>query len=279
MAVSIFLLPSVIFAQTRWVSLSPNLTELIFDLGYGSNLVGRSTACDYPPEVTAIPVVGDFGRPNWELLLKWKPDCVFFTDLERPAMLRLLTNAKIRVERLPCENWDQLMTAAAAIGAVAGDRERGQRWCAGMKARRDDLARRVEEHYRGRAKPTVYVEIWPHPLTTAGSASFLHDLITLAGGENIGGALAGRYPHVSAEWVIRENPDVIILAYMLSAGENADALKRRIGWNGIKAVRDGAICTEIHPDLLLRPGPRCFDGAEQLAEWLMARYPQGLVDF
>ena len=266
-------LPWRLQAQTRWVSLSPNLTELIFALGFGSNLVGRSSACDYPPAAQMVPVVGDFGRPNWELLLRMKPDCVFFTDLERPAMLRLVRRAGTRIERLPCESWHEIMAAAATIAAVAGEPERGVLWGRAMAARREALMRRVADYYKDRPRPRVYVEIWHHPLTTAGSSSFLHDLVTLAGGVNIGGEFTDRYPHVGSEWVIRQNPDVIVLAYMLAAGENAKSLERRIGWDGIQAIRNGAICCEIRSDLLLRPGPRCLEGAEQLADWLMGRQP------
>jgi iron complex transport system substrate-binding protein len=262
-------------AESRWVSLSPSLTELICDLGYRSNLVGRSSACDYPPDVAAVPVVGDFGRPNWELLLRMRPDCVFATDLERPAMLRTLKKAGIQVKQLPCESWDQLLEAAKVIGSVAGESDRSDAWCAAMAAQREALARRVQMRNADRPKPRVYVEIWHHPLTTAGAKSFLHDVITLAGGENVAGVFQERYPHVSSEWVVRQDPDAIVLAYMLPVGESAGVMARRLGWDNVKAVRNGAVCGDIPPDLLLRPGPRCLEGAEKLADWL-ARQMQNM---
>ncbi len=261
-------------AQTkplRVVSLAPNLTELVFELGFGSNLVGRSSACDYPPEVRSLPVVGGFGRPNGEMLESLRPDLVLATDLEKPGLLDRLKEMGVRTLLLPCESWDQLMQAGIAISEAVDRRVVGEKFIRNMTARREDLEKRTSEFYSDKPRPRVYVEVWGDPLTTVGGESFLNDLIQLGGGTNIAAALRPQYVHASGEWIIGQNPDVILLAYMLPNASSAESVVKRPGWDKMRAVRQNAICASIQPDLLLRPGPRMLDGADRFAEWLMKR--------
>ena len=139
-----------------------------------------------------------------------------------------------------------------------------------MSLRRTMLEKRVADFYAGRIRPRVYVEVWSDPPTTVGTNTFLNDIVTLAGGRNIAANLRGRYIPISSEWVVEQNPQVIVLAHMPQAG-SVSSVGRRIGWSQIEAVQKGLICTNIPPDLLLRPGPRLIDGAEALANWLMNR--------
>ncbi len=256
-------------SSARVVSLSPSLTELVFALGFGDRLIGRSSACDYPPEAARAPVVGDFGRANLEVLESLKPDLVVATDLEKPGIAKRLDDMGIAAKVLPCEGWDQLMQAAREISASLGDPGAGDRWVQSMQERRSALEKRVGEHFATTPRPRVYIEVWGDPPTTAGGVSFLHDVVTLAGGVNVAASLAQKYPHVGSEWVVRANPDVILLAYMMGTASPGDVGKRP-GWGQIRAVQTGSICSSIPPDLLLRPGPRIIDGAEALAGWLTA---------
>lgn len=253
----------------RVVSLAPSLTELVFALGFGSNLVGRSSACDYPPEAAKVSVVGGFGQPNWEVLQGLKPDIVIATDLEKPGLLKRLEDMGAKTLILSCEGWGPMKDAAREIGRVLGDPAASDRWVDAMDARIEALREKVAGSWGERPRPRVYVEVWNEPITTAAGETFLDDLVRDAGGVNIAGALGGTYVHVSAEWVIREDPDVILLAYMLGGASSARNLVRRPGWQSIRAVRSGAVCDSIPPDLLLRPGPRMIEGAERLADWLV----------
>ena len=269
--------PQLFASEIRIVSLSPSLTELICDMGMADCLVGRSTACDYPESVKSVPVVGDFGRPNWERIIRINPDAVVATDLERPAMLKRLKSAGIHVLLLPCENWKALLDAARSISQAAGRSESGEDWISNMQARRDALQERVQTFYAGRPRLRVYAEVWGNPLTTPSGSTFISDLITLAGGINIAETLDGKYVHVSAEWVVRQDPDVILLAYMLGSADAAVVVKSRVGWSALRAVRNDAICSSVPPDHLLRPGPRMLDGAKAFAEWLMQKSGDGGV--
>jgi iron complex transport system substrate-binding protein len=259
----------VLGAETRLVSLSPSLTELVYALGFGDRLVGRSSACDFPPDAKAVPEVGGFGVPNLEALLRIKPTHVLVTDLENRGLLDRMKQHHIEPLFLPCESWDQLMQAATNIAAAAGQPDMGTAWVADMQARRKDVEQRVAEAMQGRDRPTVYVEVWSDPLTTAGASSFLNEMISMAGGTNIGAALDLSYANVNGEWVISRNPDAIVLAYMTAPGTAPlAAFASRPGWRTITAVKHNRICWEIPPELLTRPGPRMLDGVTALAGWL-----------
>lgn len=251
-------------------SLAPSLTEMVFDAGWGERLIARSDACDFPPEAAALPIAGSFGRPNLEWLLRAKPDLVISTDLERPGLADALRTAGIDYLNLPCESWTQMLWAVERLGEALGDPVRASNWVARAQARRDRLAERVQLYWADRTRPRVYVEVWGDPLTTPGRNSFLDDLVTLAGGLNLGAALDLPYAHVSAEWILATRPDVIALAYMIPRAEPSAAyLAKRPGWKNLPAIQRGAIITEIPSDWLLRPGPRWLQGAEALADALM----------
>ncbi|OQW94426.1 MAG: hypothetical protein BWK77_09300 [Verrucomicrobia bacterium A1] len=257
---------------SRVVSLSPNLTELVYALGLGDRLVGRSSACDFPAEAKTVPVVGDFGRPNWEALQALNPDLVIATSVEKPALLKRLESVGIRHLLLPCEGWGQLLDAARTVSQAVGAPDAGERWVRDMDARRDALEARTKAWLASRSRIRVYTEVWGDPITTVGGNSFLGDIVTLAGGENIATRFKMPYVHVSSEWVIGENPEVILRAYMLPGVSTLADVGKRPGWGAIRAVQTGAICTNIPPDWLLRPGPRLLDGAEAFADWLQARF-------
>lgn len=251
------------------VSLAPNLTELAWSLGVQSQLVARSSACDFPPGVKALPVAGDFGRPNLEAIERLRPAFLLFTDVENPAAIASLRQAGIECLKLSCEGWTNLLAAADALGRALGEPARASNWISAMTARREQIRTLAGETWRDRPRPRLYVEIWKEPMTTAGGSSFLDDLIELAGARNIARELPEKYPHVAPEWVARENPDAMLLLYMLGNGRDPVAdVRNRTGWGNLRAVRAGAICATIPPDLLLRSGPRCLDGAERLAAWL-----------
>jgi iron complex transport system substrate-binding protein len=115
----------------------------------------------------------------------------------------------------------------------------------------------------GAARPTVFVEVWHDPVTTAGKESFVADLIELAGGRNIGNEASTPYYTVSSEWVIARNPDVIIALYM-AGGTNVPPVAGRAGWSAVAAVKNGRVYGNLNNDLILRPGPRVMEGAHLL---------------
>ncbi len=256
----------------RVVSLAPSLTELLFALELGDHVVGRSSACDYPAAAADVPVVGGFGRPNPEVLYRLRPDVVVTTDLEKPGLRGQLERQGARVLVLPCEDWAGLRTAALQLGTVLDASAQAEQWVQQMETRitrlQEQAARRAADR-----QPKIYIEVWGNPIMTAGRDSYLTEVIEWVGGRNVAAAVAGRYPAISGEWVMREDPDVMVAAYMLAELPAAQSIRQRLGWSRLSAIRDDRLIDDIHPDLLLRPGPRLLDGAEALAAHLQRWWP------
>jgi iron complex transport system substrate-binding protein len=260
-------------AAMRIISLNPNITEILFELGLGDRIVGAADYSDYPPEARRIPRVGGLGNPNIETLLALQPTLVIATNLDAYDGIRRLQASGVRLLQVPVTRVAQLFTAIRRIGEATGTGDRADALVARLRAELEDVARTWHD-VPPAERPRVFLEIWKDPLGTAGGPSFLSDVIERAGGVNVAAALEQSYPIINPETVVAWNPDVIVLGYMTRKGA-AREVAGRIGWDRIAAVRSGRIVTDIHPDLLLRPGPRIVRGIRLLAERL---YPDADTD-
>jgi len=256
----------------RVVSLSPNTTEILFAIGAGGDVVGVTASCDYPPEARSVTRIGGYGCPNAEKILALRPDVVVGAGEGMGALpaVRLLVQRGIPVRLFEHESFGAILELTRRLGEATGRQENARRLVASLSARLaalDERTRNVPEAKR----PRVYVEVWNDPIMSIGSHSFITELVRRAGGASVTADLPGDYPRVAPELVVERDPQVILTGYMNDPAQAA-AVARRIGWGRVAAARDGRIITDIDPDLLLRPGPRLVDGAEQLFRRL---YPEG----
>ncbi len=262
-------------ASERVVSLAPSLTEIICALGAGEQLVGRTSACDYPPELlNSVPVIGGFGAPSLDLLLQIQPSLVLTMDLEDETLAKAIDQLGLRRERIRCATIDDIPSAIRRVGELL-QRQAAAETLAGniqvhLAALRQEARQRQAADQTG---PRVFIELWGSPLTTAGKNSFVSDLVYLAGGHNIGAEVTQKdYFTVSSEWVIARNPEVIVCLYMSGnqdapaeqafrgGGEDWARLQARTGWAGIAAVRQRRIYGGLDNNIILRPGPRILEG-------------------
>jgi iron complex transport system substrate-binding protein len=254
--------------KTRIVSLAPNVTEILFALGLGDNVVGATDQCNYPPAARAIPRVSGFGTPNVENLLALSPDVVISCGLEKPEMLAVLHQSGIRVVDVQSNgfiaSFTELFDAIRKVGDATGRPTEAVALVARMQANLDDVGAQVAKIDEAK-RPLVFVEIESSPLMTAGAGSFIDDMITRAGGRNVAHEIQSAYPRIDPEQVIAWNPEVILVAHSNTPGEAAKRLEEHIGWSDVAAVRQRRIIDDIDPDLLFRPGPRLADGVKELA--------------
>lgn len=249
----------------RVVSLAPSLTEMIVAIGAADSLVGRSSACDYPPGLLRhVPVVGGFGEPSLEALLALQPTLIVDVDLADKSLEHRLQKAGLRRERIPCSQLDDVPRALRRLGELLQRETEAEGLALTLERELDGLRLRAE-NISPSQRPLVFVELWPEPLMTLGNLSFISESIRLAGGLNLGDEEDAEYYYISHERVIERNPDVVLLLY--EAGDFAtDRIAKRIGWDSLNAVKKDRIHTDLDHDTIMRPGPRLRQGIEQLNE-------------
>ena len=244
-------------APSRVVSLSPSVTETIYQLGQGARLVGRSSACDYPEAAVKLPVAGGFGKPYLERLAALKPDYVVTTLLMEQSVRKTLEGLGVKVLVLPGKTLADYGTGVKALGDVLG--------CPEAAAKETERFERALSSFRAAAakvprdkRPKVYLEVWHRPPLTCGGQSFLNEMIECAGGVNIAAAEPRDYFTCSEEWVLKSDPDIVISPGMgISDGGR---IKERRGWSQVAAVRDNRVYTGLDQGKVLRLGPRTVEG-------------------
>jgi len=255
----------------RIISLAPSLTEILFAIGAGDCVVGRTDVCNYPPEAKAVPVIGSFGKPSIEALAAQKPTHVFNVDLEDKSLPNLFARLGWRSERIPCSRLADIPDAILAVSSHSGHTNAAIRLADEIRA---GIAARREAAIGAATPPSVLVVVWWEPLMTVGRPSFIADLVTLAGGRLITAGIERDYFTVSEEWVLRENPDVILSLGTENPGETLIRLRATTGWRALQAVKTGRVYDAFDQDIVCRPGPRILDAVDQIRAVLTVPPPQ-----
>ncbi len=245
----------------RLISLGPNMTEIIFALGRGSDLQGRTDWCNYPAETANIPSVGSLLEPNIETLAAMEPDLVLASTHFQKASLELMEKLNIPVLVLYGESSFNGVYSTISLAAEAlGVEQAGKNLIAEMQERVRTVTARVKD----KPEPSVYYAISYGDTGdyTAGGDTFINQLIGLAGGRNSAADLKGWA--YSIEMVMQNDPDIIICP---DTPGFAEGLKEAPGYKYLRAVKEGRVFT-IDPDLIDRQGPRLAEGLEALARIL-----------
>lgn len=247
----------------RIVSLAPSITETLFAVGAGKQIVGDTNYCDYPEEAKSIEKVGDTISPNIERLASLRPDLVLITtssQLEQFA--RRLESLNIPLYVSDPKSITGVIDSVVRIGKITGHEAEGKAVAARMRSRVEDVSRRV----RDLPKKRVFFIIGMEPLFTIGRDAFLTDMIERAGGISITRDIAQAWPQYSREAAIASKPEVII------ASGNTPAFERVTDtWVELFAATPAGQHGEIYRvngDLVQRPAPRIVDGLELLAKIL-----------
>jgi ABC-type Fe3+-hydroxamate transport system substrate-binding protein len=243
----------------RIVSLNPATTELLFALGAGELVVGRSVWDQWPVDARAVESVGPGLQPNVEAVLARRPDLVvLYASADNRAAAERLAAAGVSVLALKIDRIDQHQRATRILGALTGRRARADSLVGALTHTIDS----VRTATAGLPRPRVFWHIWGQPLITIGRGSYLHELLEIAGAENIYADLATESPPVSLEDVVRRDPDVI-----LAGPVNARILTSDPRWQAVRAVREGDIAI-VDTTLVGRPSVLLGDAAVHLADLL-----------
>ncbi|MCA9538918.1 MAG: ABC transporter substrate-binding protein [Myxococcales bacterium] len=245
----------------RVLSLSPSTTELVFAVGAGDLLVGRTVHCDHPPAAAAVPAVGSLFPPDYERILATRPDLVLMLDGSLDVRQRLEARGLTTFVLQP-PTVEAVAKALRTVGALVGRSAPAE---AAAKRFKTALA---AVHLPAGPGPRVYYEIASQPMVAAGPKGFVGDALRRAGARDALG-IDAEWPQVTAEQVIGADPEVIIT----TSAEARDAILRgdRPGFSAITAVRTRRVYAVPNADWLSRFGPRVVDGVT----WLAKVLPQG----
>ncbi|HEU4426377.1 MAG TPA: ABC transporter substrate-binding protein [Pilimelia sp.] len=241
----------------RIVSLSPTTTEMLFAIGAGPQVTAADDNSNYPREAPMTELSGF--QPNAEAIAAKNPDLVVLSnDLNK--IVDQLTKLKIPVYLAPAAvTLDDTYKEIAEIGKLTGRQPEADALVQRMK---DDIGKLVQQVPSRMAKLTYYYELGPE-LYSVTSKTFIGSLFTTLGLENIAdpadpGGAKGGYPQLSAEAIIKANPDMIFLADTKCCKQSQASVKARKGWAGVDAVRSGYV-VELDDDIASRWGPRVVD--------------------
>jgi iron complex transport system substrate-binding protein len=241
------------------VSLNPTTTEILFTIGAGPRLVGRSHWDQWPDAAHRVPALGNAIRPNVEQLLAVHPDLVvLYASLDNDAARRRLHAAGIPTLSLKIDRINDFDRATRILGRVTGDSVRATIVADSVKATLD----RVRAVTASLPHPRV---VWPfayRPVMVVGSGSYLDELITIAGAVNVYHHLPQPSPVVTMEDVVRENPD-----YVLRSADLAETGPLDQSWNAVPAVRAGRVLV-TRTDVIARPSVQLGMAAVHLANVL-----------
>lgn len=254
----------------RLVSMSPGITETLFALGLGSQVVGVTRYCTYPPETAQRVQVGGFLDPNYEVLIGLRPDLILLTPFHRelrPELERL----GLRYTVIPQDTVAEIRDSFLRLGALCGRQAQATALADDLDSRLARLAARAADRPRARVLMTTGREARSGSLDevyAVSSGTFLSDLLHLVGGENCVTGKIAEYPALSAEGILQLNPEVIIEFGAEDSEEAAAAA--RAAWAalpGLQAVQEQRVYYLGGAQYTI-PGPRIVNTLDALAACL-----------
>ena len=242
----------------RIVCLVPSITDEVFALGAGADVVAISNYTKYPARALAKPSIGDPTQPSMEVLLSLHPDLVLGIQTSNPMQaLSQIERLGIPVYLIDPHGIEGLLHSVRSLGEVLG-REREATVLANSLQQRIAA---VRARTQGLARPTVFMPIWYDPIITIGRGSFISEIIAAAGGRSITGDLIPEWPQISLEAVIARAPQALLL---IRGGKTTlGTLGDRPGWSALQAIRQRRVF--YVDDRIELVSPVAIDAMEELS--------------
>lgn len=245
----------------RVVCLAPSLTETVYALGLGKVVVGITDYTDYPPEAQAKPSVGGLTDPSLEKIVSLHPDLVLaMAEINREETVDELEHVGIPVFVVGPQGLQGILASVQDVGDALDQGRQARTLVKRLEAQRAAVVARV----KGLPRPKVLVVIWYDPLITAGSKSFVTDVISDAGAQSVTANIHQAWPQISLEEMLHLSPDFILLVRGAHGGIMQEDLKSHAGWDHLEALRDHHVI--YISEELFHPSPVVFDALEQLAK-------------
>lgn len=246
----------------RIVTLSPGATELMFAAGAGDSIVAVVDYSDYPSAALKLPSIGNYKRIDMEALLALKPDLVVtWVTGNPPAQVELLKELGIPLFAIEPRTFEGVSSVLERLATLAGTKQEGfaesERFRKGIAA--------VTDEYRDAEPIAVFYQVWEQPLMTINNDHLIGKVLQLCGGVNVFGGMSRLVPRISAEVVLKADPQVILTGS--DEGVSDDQLDRWKEYSGLNAVsRDNLFFIPASP--ISRPTPRLLEASRQVCQKL-----------
>jgi iron complex transport system substrate-binding protein len=267
------LLTGAVWAQSapkRIVSLVPNVTEILFAIGAGPQVVAVSNYDIEPPEVRSLPTVGALLDPDTEKIISLRPDLVI-TYGSQADLQSQLKSANIPFFDYRHAGLDHVMVTMRALGARTGHADQAERVASALRARIDAVKARVA----GKPRPRTLLIFGREPgslrnIYASAGRGFLHDMLIAAGGDDVLQDIQKESAQISTEMILARRPDVILEMNAATRLNDADLKAVVDPWmtlSSVPAVRNKRVVILLGPGITV-PGPRVIDGIEKMEKAL-----------
>jgi iron complex transport system substrate-binding protein len=248
----------------RVVALAPSITEIVFALNRSQQLVGVTQYSDYPVAAKALPKVGSYVHLDLEKIVSLRPDlCIAIKDGNPKEVIERLEALNIPVYAADPRNLTTVMQSVNAVGSLLHAQNEADQLVQSMQRRIDRVTALVAQTTK---RPRVFFQIGIAPIVSVGTETFIHELIVLAGGENLAAGPVA-YPRFSEEQVLGLSPEIIIITSMARGAVFEQVREQWRQWPNLPAVRDDRIFLQ-ESNLFDRPTPRLVDGLELLVKMI-----------
>ncbi|MBU0634184.1 MAG: cobalamin-binding protein [Candidatus Omnitrophica bacterium] len=249
--------PDIIFAADgprRIVSLAPSLTESLYSLGRGEELIAVTSYCNYPEDARTKEIIGTLINPNIEKIFSLSPDLILAVrGINRPQTIDKLKSLGLNVIAFDkCNTYGDIIKSFLELGKLMGTEQKAKE----IVNRVDKEVQYISQKVKASPPVSVFWEVGARPLVTIGAKAFANEFIRYAGGVNVfAGTSLVIYPRVSREEVLKMNPEVIILVVMGNVTEKEKAYWQK--FPELEAAKSGRIYL-INADSVCRPTPLSF---------------------
>ena len=246
----------------RIVSLNPTTTEILFTIGAGDRVVGRTHWDNWPAAALRVPDLGDGIRPNVEAVLATHPDLVLlYASTDNRLAADRIRQAGIATVSVKADRIADFRRVALLIGRLVHSDSAARTLVDTV----DQTLARVAAETRSLPRPKVFLHAWNKPVITLGGGSFVTELLTIAGGRNIYDSIAAPSAPVTMEDIVRRDPDIV-----LAGPEAVPQLLADPSWRVLRAVREGRVLA-YDTNVVFRPSVRLGEGAVSFERLLHPR--------
>ena len=251
------------------VSLSPAATEILYAIGAGDKVVGRTDYCDYPQEVADVDSIGSYAEPNMELIIEKAPDVIFVSDYIDDSIRSQVEAIGTKVFIFSANDIEAAENDIQAAGQILNVNDEAKEVTEGMEADRADL----QDILSGKEEEkSVFIDIGSY--YSAGPGSLLDSLLKEIQAENVAEDTGETWPQLSVERIIEKDPNVYVSLYT-----KPEELKEVSGLADLDCIANDNIVyfdgLSNEANMMQRPGPRLVQGAKILAESI---YPELFAD-